>query len=166
MQAPVTIRSATIEDAAAIADLYNYYILHSTVTFEELPVSAADMQERIAMALEQYAWFIAEKEGQLMGYAYATAWRSRSGYRYAAESTVYVRQGAERQGIGTRLYEELLAALKVKGMHAVVGGIVLPNEASISLHEQLGYHKVAHFKEVGYKFGQWLDVGYWEILLS
>ena len=75
MQAPVTIRSATIEDAAAIADLYNYYILHSTVTFEELPVSAADMQERIALALEQYAWFIAEKEGQLMGYAYATAWR-------------------------------------------------------------------------------------------
>ncbi|HEV8248126.1 MAG TPA: GNAT family N-acetyltransferase, partial [Polyangiaceae bacterium] len=98
----------------------------------------------------------------IVGYAYATRWRTRPAYRFSTEITVYLDPECRRLGIGSRLYEELLAKLQARGVHAAMAGIALPNEASVALHEKFGFSKVAHFKEVGFKFNTWIDVGYWQ----
>jgi L-amino acid N-acyltransferase YncA len=103
--------------------------------------------------------------GKVVGYAYASKWKSRSAYRYAVESTVYLDPRFTGQGIGRHLYGSLIAELRQRSLHAVIGGIALPNPASIALHERMGFVKVAHFKEIGWKFNQWIDVGYWELIL-
>lgn len=157
------LRDAREDDAAAIAALYNPYILGTTISFEEAPVTAADMAGRIAtVQAAGLAWLVATQNDELIGYAYATRWRVRHAYRFSAESSVYVRQGMAGQGIGAALYNALLDRLAAAGVHAVIGGIALPNAASIALHERLGFEKVAHFKEVGFKLGAWRDVGYWQ----
>ena len=110
-------------------------------------------------------WLVAEQTDQVIGYAYASKWKERCAYRYSVESTVYLDPSFTGQGIGTKLYEALLAILQRNSIHIVIGGIALPNPASVALHERLGFNKVAHFKEVGYKFNRWVDVGYWEASL-
>ncbi len=160
------IRRATAADAAAIAALYNHYILHSTATFEEQPVDAEEMARRLAtVEAAGLPWLIREDESRVVGYAYATPWRPRSAYRFSVEITVYVANGASGAGHGRALYDELFAQLRALGLHAVLGGITLPNEASIALHEAMGMVKVAHLPQVGFKFDRWLDVGYWHRLL-
>jgi len=99
-----------------------------------------------------------------LGYAYASKWKSRCAYKYSVETTVYLRPEVKGQGIGSKLYKELLTQLKEKNIHAAIGGIALPNDASIALHEKLGFKKIGQFKEVGYKFDKWIDVGYWELI--
>jgi L-amino acid N-acyltransferase YncA len=101
-----------------------------------------------------------------VGYASASPWKSRSGYRFSAEITVYVEPGQEGRGIGSALYGALFPMLQARGVHAVIGGIALPNDASVALHEKFGMRKVAHFQETGYKHGRWIDVGYWERILD
>jgi len=161
------IRPAQLSDAAAIASIYNYYIEHTFVTFEEACISAADMEARMRLILDkQQPWIICEKEGEIVGYAYAGEWKSRCAYRYSLESTVYLKNGAQGQGIGSALYLELIQLLKAKKYHAVIGGISLPNEASVALHEKLGFRKIGQFVEVGYKFDRWIDVGYWQLIFS
>jgi L-amino acid N-acyltransferase YncA len=158
-----TLRPATADDGPALARIYNPYILDTIVTFEETPVSAADMAGRVAeVAGFGLPWLVAETGGTVVGYAYATRWRTRHAYRFAVESTVYLAPEAVGQGIGTGLYEALFAQLIERRVHAVIGGIALPNAASIALHEKFGMTKVAHFPEVGFKFGRWIDVGYWQ----
>ena len=110
-------------------------------------------------------WLVAERGGAVVGYAYATRWRPRRAYRFSAEVTVYVAGGLGGQGIGSRLYERLLPVLRERGVHAAMGGIALPNEGSIRLHEKFGFTKAAHFEQAGLKFGRWIDVGYWQLLL-
>ncbi len=165
MTAPV-LRAARAADAPAIAALYNHYVLHTTVTFEETPVAAEEIAQRMA-AVEAAGlpWLVREGDGVLLGYAYATPWRPRSAYRFSVEATVYVAPDVQRQGHGRALYAALFDALRARGRHAVLGGITLPNDASIALHEAMGMTKVAHLPEVGFKFGRWLDVGYWHRLL-
>ena len=107
-------------------------------------------------------WLVAEQDGRVLGYAYAGPWKSRAAYRFAVEVTVYLAPGFTRRGWGTRLCEELFARLRERGVHTVVGGIALPNDASVALHERLGMVKVAHFREIGFKLGRWIDVGYWQ----
>ncbi len=160
------IRSATPADADAICAIYNHYVLHTAVTFEEVAVEAAEMRQRIAEVQALFPWLVAEDEGRLMGYAYASRWRTRSAYRYSVESTVYLSPEAVGRGWGSRLYRELFAQLEAAGIHAVMGGITLPNPASVALHEKLGFRKVAHFEAVGWKEGKWLDVGYWQRVLG
>jgi L-amino acid N-acyltransferase YncA len=150
-------------DENAIADIYNHYISNTTITFEEVPLSALEMRARIDACTKTCPWLVCEIEGQVMGYAYATAWKVRAAYRHTVEATVYVRTGSSGQGIGKALYTALLAALFEQGCHVVLGCIALPNAASVGLHQHLGFTKVAHFPEVGRKFDQWLDVGYWQI---
>ncbi len=164
------IRSASQADAQAIAAIYNHYISNTVVTFEEVPVTPVDMATRIQGVLSaSLPWLIGETEtdgqGTVVGYAYATPWKSRSAYRYSVESSVYLAPGVAGQGFGKALYQELLETLKRSSVHSVMGGIALPNAASVALHERLGFRKIAHLEEVGYKSGQWLDVGYWQILL-
>ncbi len=161
------IRPVTEEDAPAITGLYNPYITNTTITFEEEPVSAEEMLQRIHKVLAiPFPWLCAEVNGRLAGYAYAARWRERSAYRFVAESTIYMDPAFSGQGIGRQLYIELLNQLRAAGMHTVMGVITIPNPASIALHESLGFVKVAHFPEVGYKFNQWLDVGYWQLTFA
>lgn len=160
------IRPATQEDAASIVSIYNHYITNTIVSFEEEPISSEEMAKRIGETTSSsMPWLVLEQEGQVIGYTYATTWKRRSAYRYSAEITIYLAPGQSGHGFGSRLYEAVFAQLREKGFHTVIGGIALPNPESVALHEKFGMTKVAHFKEVGFKFGQWIDVGYWEGLL-
>jgi len=157
------IRAAEPSDAAGIAAIYNHYVEQSIVTFEEEPVSDAEMARRIEdVRSESLPWLVAEEAGRIVGYASSRKWRDRSGYRFSAEITVYVAPGHARRGIGSGLYSRLFPILQARGIHALIGGIALPNDASVALHEKFGMRKVAHFAEVGFKFDRWIDVGYWQ----
>ena len=159
------IRPATLADAAALAAIYNHYVLNTPVTFEEDAVTAEEMAGRITEVQQSANWFVEAEDGNILGYAYAGKWKSRCAYRYAVESTVYLDKDATGRGLGTTLYRTLLDDLSGRGLHSVIGGIALPNAASVALHEKLGFHKIGQFKEVGWKFEQWIDVGYWELIL-
>ena len=162
----IVIRAAVAGDSSAIAAIYNHYIAQTVITFEEEAVPAPEMARRIEEAgSASLPWLVSEREGKVLGYAYATPWRARSAYRFSVEVTVYVDPDCPRMGIGRRLYEELLPKLEDRGAHAAFGVIALPNDASVALHERLGFAKVAHLREVGWKFGRWIDVGYWQRLL-
>lgn len=161
------IRTATVADAPALAAIYNHYIGETTVTFEEEPVAPDEMARRIeSVQASGLFWLVSEVDGAIAGYAYATKWRERSAYRFSVESTVYVAPHRQGQGLGRALYERLLAALKERGVHTVIGGIAQPNEGSVALHEKMGFRKVAMFEQVGQKFGRWIDVGYWQRLMD
>lgn len=160
------IRDIHINDSKALAAIYNYYISHTCITFEEIPVTENDIKERIQSHNLNLPWIVYEENGEIAGYAYATEWKSRCAYKFSVESTVYLKQGKQGKGIGTILYRELLNRIAKSNIHAVIGGIALPNNPSVALHEKLGFEKVAQFKEVGFKFGKWIDVGYWELVLS
>ncbi len=159
------IRNVTLKDAHQIAAIYNYYILNSIITFEETSIDAVEMSHRITSVITEFPWLVYEIDGQIIGYAYASKWKGRCAYKYSVESTVYLKNGAQAKGVGTQLYTELIKRLKHLKIHSVIGGIALPNQASIRLHEKLGFKKAAHFKEVGYKFEKWIDVTYWELLI-
>jgi phosphinothricin acetyltransferase len=162
----VTIREAAPADAKAIARVYNPYVRETTISFEEAEVTAAEMGARMRdVAAAGLPWLVAVREGTVVGYAYATKWKARSAYRFSVETSVYLDAAARGAGIGRTLYEALFPALRERGVHAAIGGIALPNEASIALHERLGMKKVAQFEQVGFKFGRWIDVGYWQIVL-
>lgn len=162
------IRLATSDDAAAICAIYNHYITTSTITFEEDEVDPAEMAQRIANVNATHCWYVfaSDESGTIEGYAYATPWRVRSAYRFSVETTVYVKPGSGGKGIGTTLYTHLITELRQRGIRSVIGGIALPNPASVALHESMGFAQVAHFVDVGYKFDKWIDVGYWELVLK
>lgn len=159
------IRHATLDDAAAICHIYNYFIEHTIVTFEEEQLPVEEMRSRILEITEKYPYLVYEDNGSVIGYAYANQWHKRYSYRKSVESTIYLAHDATGKGIGTKLYTALLDELKKGDFHCVIGGISLPNEASVALHEKMGYIKAAHYKEVGWKFNQWIDVGYWQLML-
>jgi L-amino acid N-acyltransferase YncA len=163
---PADIRPVTLDDAEQICGLYNHYVMTSTITFEEESVAPAEMANRIREAQSaSLPWLVAASDAEILGYAYASKWKGRAAYKFSAEVTIYVRQGLGRCGIGAQLYGHLLPALKSRGMHAVIGGVALPNDASLRFHQKFGFEKVAHFKEVGYKFDRWIDVTYWQVIL-
>ena len=122
------------------------------------------MRERIVENVEHYPYLVAEVEGELQGYVYATQFKLRQAYKHSVEASIYVRNQSKQKGIGSELYKVFLEELQETDVHAIMAGISLPNDASVKFHEKLGYEKVAHFKEVGYKLGRWVDVGFWEML--
>ena len=158
------IRHATKDDAAQVAEIYNYYITSTHHTFETEPLEPSDMEARIAEVTNDFPFLVAEYEGSVVGYAFATQFKLRQAYEHSAEVSIYVRNEAKQKGIGTRLYDRLFSELADTLTHAIVAGIAMPNDASVAFHEKLGFRKVAHFREVGYKLGRWIDVGYWELL--
>mgnify|MGYP001167409988 CR=1 FL=1 len=160
------IRPATAADAQALCDIYNPYIEKTVITFEEVPLAAAAMAQRVADIQAGHMWHVAEEGGRLLGYAYAGPWRPRAAYRYAVETSVYLAEDALGRGVGRALYEVLLDELPRKGFRCAMGGIALPNDASVRLHEAMGFVKVAHFEDVGFKFGQWIPVGYWQRIFA
>ena len=161
--AAMNVRVSRPEDARAVVDIYNHYVLTTAITFEEQAVPESDMAARMRnIEAAGLPWLVAEVDGVVVGFAYAGKWNARSAYRYSAESTVYVAHDNRAKRVGSTLYEALIARLKQAGYHTLIGGIVVPNEASVRLHERFGFVKTALFREVGFKFGQWRDVGYWQ----
>ena len=159
------IRKAKPEDSHDIALIYNYYIENSTITFETNPVSHEEMACRIADISEKYPYFVYEESGKVVGYCYVSSWKKKAAYSKTVESTVYIDKNFQGKGIGRALMNKLINDLKEKSFHAVIACITTPNPISVKLHEDLGFRKVSEFHEVGYKFGKWLDVGDWELLL-
>ena len=160
------IRAAAPSDAEQLCAIYNPYVLSSTITFEETAVTPADMAKRVReVQSASLPWLVATDAEEIMGYAYASPWKSRAAYKFSVETAIYLRQGLHHAGIGSQLYGRLLEALKSCGMHAVIGGVALPNDASLRLHQKLGFEQIAHFKQVGFKQDRWIDVTYWQIIL-
>ncbi len=165
MTAP-TIRDCLDADVPRVCDIYNHYVRETVVTFEETPIPATEMARRITEVRKRFPWLVIESEGVVAGYAYASLWKTRSAYRFAVESTIYLAADALGRGLGTTLYSTLLAALPKCDAHRVLGCIALPNEASVALHEKLGFRKIGIFDEVGRKLGRWVDVGYWGLTFA
>ena len=159
------IRSFHIDDTKEILDIYNYYVINTVVTFDLKPMSLQIFKEKTNKIRADYPFIVYEENNEILGYAYGSRFRPKPAYNYTVESTVYVKYGEHGKQIGTKLYEALLSQLKAKGFHMVLGGITLPNDPSVRLHEKFGFKKVAHFKEIGFKFETWLDVGFWQLNL-
>ncbi|MFC0877637.1 arsinothricin resistance N-acetyltransferase ArsN1 family B [Saccharicrinis sp. FJH2] len=159
------IRSVRTSDAEAICTIYNHFVNHTVVTFEEEPVTTVEMENRIKEISMRFPYIVLELDGAIKGYAYTTDWKTRASYRFSVETTVYLEPGTEGKGYGFALYSHLIDLLKQQNIHAVIGGISLPNAASIRLHEKCGFKYLGKFSDVGYKFNNWVDVGYWELIL-
>lgn len=160
------IRTAATADGPAVADIYNHYVRDTAVTFETDAVSGDAMAGRIAETLAAGHPFLVSETGAVIeAFAYASAWKGRCAYRFSREVTVYVRDGLGGRGLGSALYAVLIPQLRAQELHALMGGIALPNAGSVALHEKFGFEKVAHFREAGRKFDRWVDVGYWQLLL-
>ena len=153
-------------DEVEICRIYNHYVATTIVTFDTEPASEAMMAAAMTANPARLPWLVCEQEGRVVGYAGASEWKSRCAYRFSVESTIYLDPGCGGRGIGTRLYGDLLGRLRAAGHHSVLGGIALPNPASVALHEKLGFEKVGQLKEVGRKFDRWIDVGYWELIFD
>lgn len=151
------------EDAQAICDIYNHYIADTVVTFETELVTEPAMRQRIEDIVARFPYIVYEQDRKILGYAYAGSWRSRAAFDRTVETSVYLHPDATGRGLGHELYIELLKQLRSADIHVAVAGITLPNTKSVALHEKFGFRKVAHFTEVGNKFGKWLDVGFWEL---
>jgi L-amino acid N-acyltransferase YncA len=153
-------------DAAACAAVYEPYVRTTAISFEDPPPDAEQLAERIASFQSTHQWIVAEDGGELVGYAYACPHRERAAYRWATEVSVYVDEKAHRRGFGRALYEELLALLRAQGFYIACAGITLPNEASVALHESLGFRSVGVYSRIGFKLGSWWDVGWWQLALQ
>lgn len=159
------IRKVTEQDAEAIAGIYNYYVEKTIITFETEAVSPAEMRQRIAAISSDYPYYVYAIDGRVAGYCYASQWKKRSAYCRTAESTVYVDPGLRNRGIGHSLMAQLIESLRQTDVHAVIACISIPNPESIRLHEKMGFEKVSHFREVGWKLDIRVDVSDWELLL-
>lgn len=161
------VRAATERDAEAVAAIYAPYVSSTAVTFETEILSPDDVVERMRSGAGLYPWFVAEDDqGAVIGYAYAARFRARNAYRFAVETTVYVDPRGHGQGIGRALYSRLLATLAAQGFTQAIAAIALPNQASIRLHEALGFVATGVYHQVGYKLDEWHDVGIWQRALA
>jgi L-amino acid N-acyltransferase YncA len=162
-----TIRDADSErDAAPCATIYAPHVEASATSFEERAPDAAEMAVRIERASATHAWLVAERDGVVFGYAYAAPHRLRPAYRWATDVSVYVADAQRRQGGGKALYEALFEHLRNQRFRIACAGITLPNEASVVLHERLGFTPVGTFRRIGWKDGAWRDVGWWQLSLD
>ncbi|MBS0214988.1 MAG: N-acetyltransferase [Proteobacteria bacterium] len=163
----VEVRDAVAADAAAIAAIYNVHVRGTIVTFELDEVDGGEMQRRMQQGSGLgLPWLVAESAGEVIGYAYAGQWKARAAYARTVESSIYLADTARGRGLGKRLYGELITRLRGLGIHAVIGGVSLPNASSVALHESMGFEAIGAFREVGWKLGRWIDVGYWQLLLG
>jgi len=159
-------RIATIDDAAAIADVYAPYVRDTVISFETEAPDAAELARRIERIGSQYPWLAASSDGRLIGYAYACENRSRAAYRWSVDTAVYLDVSAQRRGIGRELYRRLFALLRAQGYTNAFAGITLPNAGSVGLHESMGFALIGVYRRVGYKHGAWHDVGWWQLVIA
>ena len=154
------IRLAGAADAEAIAAIYRPYVEGSHFTFEEVPPSAAAIAARLTNPL--HPWLVAEEDGRVLGYASTAPLRNRAGYRWSVETGIYLAADAQGRGVGLRLLAAHLETLERQGLVTAIAGIALPNEASVALHEKLGFALCGIERGVGFKLGRWVDVGRWQ----
>lgn len=156
------IRVATVEDATAVAQIYEPYVESMSVSFEQRAPSPKEMARRIESVMETYPWLIAESDGEVVGYAYGFRFRERWAYRFTVETAIYVAAHRQREGIGRRLYMALIRTLSAQGFTQAVATITLPNDNSIEMHEAVGFRRGGVWRSVGFKQGEWRDVGLWQ----
>lgn len=156
------IRPATARDAVGVAAVYAPYVLGSVATFEEVPPSPSEVAGRMASGLP---WLVADDDG-VVGYAYAGPHHTRAGYRWSVTVSVYLEASHQGRGLGTALYGELLPLLADLGYVRAYAGVTLPNDASVRLHEAVGFTAVGVYRQVGFKAGAWRDVGWWQRTLQ
>lgn len=155
------IRQATEGDAEAVAAIYRPYVESTVISFEVEPPTAEQMRERMVRVLQTHQWLVAVDDDEVRGYAYASPHRERAAYGWSVDTAIYLHQRAHRRGIGRALYVALFARLEEQGFVNAFAGITLPNAASVGLHEALGFEPVGVYRHVGFKMGQWHDVGWW-----
>ncbi|HET6437821.1 MAG TPA: arsinothricin resistance N-acetyltransferase ArsN1 family B [Anaeromyxobacter sp.] len=160
-----TIRMATPDDGAQVAEIYRPIVAETAISFEEEPPTAAEMARRIEAGTSQAPWLACESGGRIFGYAYASRHRERAAYRWSVDVSVYVREAHRRTGVGRALYTSLFALLRLQGFCAAHAGITLPNPASVRLHESMGFRPAGVYPLVGFKQGAWRDVGFWQLAL-
>jgi L-amino acid N-acyltransferase YncA len=159
----MTIRTATPDDADAIAAIYSPVVANTTISFELVPPSAGEMRQRIVSTLQRLPWLVSvDAHGDVEGYVYASRHRDRPAYQWSVDTSAYVREGSRGKGVGSRLYERLFTELAALGYFHAFAGIALPNAASVGLHEALGFEAIGVYRSVGFKMGAWRDVGWWQ----
>ncbi len=156
------IRKAAIEDAPAIAEIYNWYIANTTVTFAVDPVTVIEVADHIRETLQEYDWIVAEVDNSIAGYANYGQFRKRAAYHHTVEGSIYVSQAHIGKGIGTTLFEGLLRSARGRGFREMIGVVALPNPASIALQRKLGFVEIGVLKNVGCKFEKYIDVSIWQ----
>jgi len=164
--AMVRIRLAKDGDADAIAAIYRPVVEGTAISFETIAPDGAEMSRRLAETMTDYPWLVCERDGQVAGYAYATQHRVRAAYQWSVDTSVYIADAHKRSGVGRGLYQSLFAILAAQGFFNAFAGIALPNPASVALHEATGFEKLGVYKNVGFKLGEWRDVGWWQLALQ
>lgn len=162
----VELRIATPADASGILSIYGPYCDSTQVSFEIVAPNESEMRARIERILDKYPWLVGEIDGEVAGYVYATQHRERAGYRWAVDVAVYVARAHQRSGLGRALYSALFAILREQGYRKAIAGVTLPNAGSVGLHESVGFRPAGIFSKIGYKLGDWLDVGWWQLDLQ
>lgn len=159
------IRDVILSDAKRIHKIYNNYVEDSRATFQEQSLSLKEIEAQIQRIVKNYPWIVYQERDQIVGYTYADKWKEKTAYRYTVETSIYLDPEHLGKGIGSKLKESMIKELKTRGFHTVISAISLPNPASIAMCEKFGFQKVGQLKEIGYKFNEWIDVGYWQLLL-
>ena len=159
-------RNATSSDINQILEIYSPFISNTVVTFENEIPSVADFSKRLNQYLEFFPWLVADIDGKIAGYAYASKYRDRIAYQWVVEASIYMHRDFKKKGIAKKLYEALFEILKLQGIYRVYAVIGIPNEESTSFHERLGFTWFASYKSTGFKLGQWRDTGWWELVLK
>lgn len=157
-QSLITIRTATPEDAPALLSIYALYVEQTVITFEYEVPTPEDFKNRIENTLTRYPYLVAEKDGAICGYAYASAFKSRAAYNWSVETSIYVKKDIHHSGVGAALYRALEQYLTRQNVCNLCACIAYPNPPSVAFHEKFGYKTVAHFHKSGYKSGQWVDM--------
>jgi L-amino acid N-acyltransferase YncA len=161
----MSIREARESDFDAVADITNHYIVHTPIHFSYEPVSPDELRDAWRTGVGRYPFVVLEQDARVVGYAKAAMWRTRTAYDRTAEVGIYLHPALTGRGMGKPLYAALIAACRTAGMHSLVGGIALPNPPSVRLHESLGFVHVGTYREVGWKFEQWHDVTFYQLML-
>jgi L-amino acid N-acyltransferase YncA len=160
------IRLATVHDAEQIQAIYAPIVRDTAISFELMPPTVDEMRQRIAKTLEHLPWVICAHRGEVLGYAYASAHRSRAAYQWSVDVSVYIHASTRRSGVGRAIYTSLFTLLALQGFFNAYAGITLPNPGSVGLHEAMDFHPVGVYRAVGYKLGAWHDVGWWQRTLQ
>ncbi|HEY1307186.1 MAG TPA: arsinothricin resistance N-acetyltransferase ArsN1 family B [Vicinamibacterales bacterium] len=161
----VRIRLASEQDADAIAAIYRPVVEDTAISFETTAPGREEMARRVAETLSSYPWLVCERDGRIAGYAYATRHRVRAAYQWSVDTSVYIDDADRRSGVGRGLYLSLFAILAAQGYFNAFAGIALPNPGSVALHEAMGFEKLGVYHNVGFKLGEWRDVGWWQLIL-
>ena len=162
----MNIRMARPEDAAGMLQIYAPFVEHTSITFETVTPTEVEFRQRIVHYLENYPWLVAEENGEIVGYAYASRYRERVAYQWSVEVSVYIQERYRRSGVARKLYERLFGLLKKQGFRNAYAVINLPNDPSVAFHESMDFHWFATYEQVGYKLGKWKNVGWWRKILN